>query len=199
MRMPGISLPLPLMPDVSSPGTPLPPAPTINVFLINFHITCLSTLRFPKIAPFVQMFSPTMYAFISHVCHIPQPISSTFICSSLQYFARCTSHKSPHMMQLSTFSSYFLSLMPKYFISTSSLTLPIICIANNQLQSLTDAVLHKNKKTMLVSIHPMALQPIVNPWPPIISATKLLCCVWSASRCDTGQVWQHILLHFPPI
>ena len=55
-----------------------------------------------------------MYTFISHASHMPQPISSTFIWSSYQYLASSTSHKYPHMMQLSTFSSCFLSLMSKY-------------------------------------------------------------------------------------
>ena len=57
-------------------------------------------------------------------------------------------------MPLSTFSSYFLSVKSKYFISISSLTLPIICIASNELQSLIDALLYNTKQTMLVSTHP---------------------------------------------
>jgi hypothetical protein len=93
--------------------------------------------------------------------------------------------------------------MSKYFISASSLTLSIIFIAINELQSLIDAVLYDTKKTILVSIHPaihpMPLQPIANPCPHIISASKLFYSVLSAVSCDTGKVCQHILLHLLPI
>ena len=75
------------------------------------------------------------------------------------------------MMQLSTFSSYFLSLMSKYFTSISSLTLSIICIASNELQRLTDALLQDTKKTMLLSIHP-SIHPMAL-WP---SNFSILCC-----------------------
>jgi hypothetical protein len=44
------------------------------------------------------------------------------------------------------------------------------------------------------TINPMALQPIVNTWPPIISASKLYYSVLSAASCHTTQVWQHTVL-----
>ena len=37
----------------------------------------------------------------------------------------------------------------------------------------------------------MALQPVVEPWPPIISASKLFNYAWSASSYDTREVWQY--------
>ena len=39
----------------------------------------------------------------------------------------------------------------------------------------------------------------VEPWPPKIFASKLLYSAQSASGCDTGEVWQHLLVHRPPI
>jgi hypothetical protein len=137
------SLPLPLMPDVSSPESLLPhplnqPLSSRSIFIVHphLHIGFPSSL-FPSDVPTKQC----TYKFIFNAWHMCQPISSTFIWSSSQYLARSTVHKFHHMMQLSTFSSYFLSLMSKYFTSISSLTLSIICIASNELQSLTDAVL----------------------------------------------------------
>jgi len=37
----------------------------------------------------------------------------------------------------------------------------------------------------------MALQPVVEPWHPIISVSKVFNYAWSASSYDTGEVWQH--------
>jgi hypothetical protein len=108
------SLPLPLMPDVSNPESPSPPNQSTFVFQISFNIICLSIHWFHKESLFLTCYHQTMYTFISHTLHMPQPKSSTFISSSLQYFASSTSNKHPQMMQLSTFSSYCFSLMSKY-------------------------------------------------------------------------------------
>jgi hypothetical protein len=117
----------------------------------------------------VRICLPCMPHAPTHLIHLHLTI--------ITMLASSTSHKSHHMMQLSTFSSYFLSLKNKHFISTSYLTLSIISTASNELQILTDTVLYDTKKTILVSIHPsihpMALHPITNPWTTIFSASKL--------------------------
>jgi hypothetical protein len=38
----------------------------------------------------------------------------------------------------------------------------------------------------------MELQPVVDPWPPIIPASILFCSALSASSCDTIEIW-HVL------
>jgi hypothetical protein len=48
-------------------------------------------------------------------------------------------------------------------------------------------------------IHPMQLEPVVEPWSPIISASKRFYSARSASRRDTGEVWQYLILHLPLI
>jgi len=88
----------------------------------HFNIICLSKRRFPKVVSFLQIFTPNnVQIYLQYIAHAPtQHISSTFISSSPQYFASTTNHKYPQMMQLSTFSSYFIiSLISKYFIGTS--------------------------------------------------------------------------------
>ena len=44
---------------------------------------------------------------------------------------------------------------------------------------------------------PTALQPAVNPLPPIHSASKLFHSARSAFSCDTADVWQRLLSHRP--
>ena len=45
------------------------------------------------------------------------------------------------------------------------------------------------------TMNTVALLPVIKPWPPIISASKMLYPPWSASSCVNGEVWQHLLLH----
>jgi len=45
----------------------------------------------------------------------------------------------------------------------------------------------------------MALELIVEPWPPKIFASKLFYSAQPASGCNTTEVWQHLLVHCPSI
>jgi len=45
------------------------------------------------------------------------------------------------------------------------------------------------------TISTVALLPVIEPCLPKISAYKLLYPARSATSCDTGNVWQHLLLH----
>ena len=47
----------------------------------------------------------------------------------------------------------------------------------------------------ICDIHTVVQLPVIKPWPPIISASKLLYSAWSTARCGTREVWQHLLLH----
>ena len=49
------------------------------------------------------------------------------------------------------------------------------------------------------SIHPMAVQPLVETWPPIIPSSKPFYSAQSPSSYDTRDVWQHLFVHLPPI
>jgi hypothetical protein len=56
----------------------------------------------------------------------------------------------------------------------------------------------QEQQLFVKSIHPLTLQTVTEPWPPIISVSIPFCSAWLAASCNTREVWQH-LLHFPPI
>ena len=92
------SLPLPLMPDVSSPDSPLPTLPSPFDFQVNFNIICPSTHRYPKYSVSFRCSHQTMYE---------------------QIYLPCMPHASTHLIHLhfnipTIFRKHYSSQIPSY-------------------------------------------------------------------------------------